>query len=667
MEEQTAHQVKKLTQWKNEPTLDELKENLEDAKVFHDIDVNKQTKFMDNLLGKAKHKIPKNRSKVVVKLIRKQAEWRYSSLEAPFLETGDLFNTEPTSADDGPLSDQTNALLNNQFCVQQDLVSFYNKYVRSLVNKGTAVIKVGWSYIEEEYDEEVPEYAIDPITGEPIADEAGNPMIQIGIKTVTKTRVIEDRPTISVVPYENVIFDPTCKGDVEKATFVVEEYESSIAELKSIGGYKNLDKIVFEEDETEAESEAKEKTTFTFKDKPRKRILIREMWLDWDINGDETTKPIVATWAGNVLIRLEENPYPDKKHPYIVTQYLPVVDEICGEPDGVLIEDDQDIASAVTRGMLDIMGRSANGQIGVRSDAMSTLDFIKYQNNQDFRFNPGIRPEEAFFTGKYPEIPNSAYQMVQSANMNAESLTGIQAFNNGMNGSGLGDTAKAVGASMSSAAKRELGILRRMTSSIKKAARKFMSMNAEFLEPEVIEKLTGKQFVPFQDGDISGRLDVKLSISTSEEDNTRASELSFMLQTIGQTIEPELRNMILAKIAKLRKMPEEASKIENWKPAPPDPLDVKNKELTVRQLEVQVEKILKDIEVQDAEEILKEAKAKLEEAKAMKLGSETEAIDHEVDYSKSGQKRMHELEDQEIGYNIEMDKLNHKANHTKTN
>ncbi|MFP3693873.1 hypothetical protein, partial [Burkholderia sp. SIMBA_048] len=73
---------------------------------------------------------------------------------------------------------------------------------------------------------------------------------------------------------------------------------------------------------------------------------------------------IVATWIGDTLIRMEKNPFPDQKLPFIIIPYLPVKREAFGEPDAELLEDNQKILGAVTRGMIDLLGRSANGQQG---------------------------------------------------------------------------------------------------------------------------------------------------------------------------------------------------------------------------------------------------------------------------------------------------------------
>jgi hypothetical protein len=90
-----------LTNWKNAPTLANLKQDLLDAQPVHDAQETKIGEWLDNLnvTGKAKIQTAKGNSAIVPKLIRKQAEWRYASLSEPFLSTDDIFNVKPVTWD----------------------------------------------------------------------------------------------------------------------------------------------------------------------------------------------------------------------------------------------------------------------------------------------------------------------------------------------------------------------------------------------------------------------------------------------------------------------------------------------------------------------------------------------------------------------------------------
>lgn len=152
-------QSKKLTDWKNEPTVADLKQDFEDSRSHHSAQVSKIEEWLDNLngTGKARVNTGKNNSSVVPKLIRKQAEWRYPALSEPFLSTSKLFNVKPVTWEDKKAALQNGLVLNNQFNTQIDKVSFIDEFVRTAVDEGTVILRTGWDYQEEEYEVEVPD------------------------------------------------------------------------------------------------------------------------------------------------------------------------------------------------------------------------------------------------------------------------------------------------------------------------------------------------------------------------------------------------------------------------------------------------------------------------------------------------------------------------------
>ncbi len=430
------------------------------------------------------------------------------------------------------------------------------------------------------------------------------------------------------VQSENVIIDPTCEGDIDKANFVIFSFETSLSQLKKDGRYKNLDKINTSTSSVLATPDhtTQDTSSFTFKDKPRKKFVAYEYWGYWDIDGDGIAEPIVATWVNETLIRLEENPFPDGKPPFVVVQYLPVRKSIYGEPDGSLLEDNQKILGAVTRGMIDVMGRSANGQMAIRKDALDVTNKRKFDKGLDYEFNSNVDPRQAFHMHTYPEIPQSAQYMVNLQNMEAESLTGVKSFHTGISGAGLGSTATGVRGALDAASKRELGILRRLAEGIKQIGRKILTMNAEFLSEEEIVRVTNEEFVPIKRDDLPGNYDLRLSISTAEADNQKAEELAFMLQTTAQAMGPTFSQMILSEIARLRKMPDLAKRIEQYQPQP-DPYTEQMKQLQMQMLQAQVQnEMAKGIENQiDGE--LKKAKISIEMAKAKVNNSKADLDD----------------------------------------
>jgi hypothetical protein len=613
-----------LTDWSNEPKLRDLKQHLEDARPIHNTQVSKVDEWISHrdVTGAAAPKKVKGRSNVQPKLIRKQAEWRYPALSEPFLSTSDVYNVSPVSWEDRDAARQNEMLINHQFNTKLDKVKFIDTYVRTAVDEGTVIIRVGWEFREEDVEEEQPivEFHFDQsfapqlqqaqmlmqqspsqfATDVPevmkqaldISAKEGYPYrpVVTGSQMVTRTKTVRNQPTVEVCDYRNVVIDPTAMGDISKANFVIYSFESSLSDLKKDGRYKNLEQIEPTMNSPLAELDHSSEiasTNFNFSDKPRTKFVVYEYWGYWDIDGDGIAEPIVAAWVGNVMIRLEENPYPDKQVPFVLVQYLPIRRSNYGEPDGALLIDNQKITGALTRGMVDLMGKSANAQQGVRKDALDTVNRRKFDNGEDFEYNPGSNPAEAFWMGKFPEIPNSAPLMLQMQHQEAESLTGVNSFGKGITGNSLGDVAAGVRGALDAASKRETAILRRLASGIVEVGRKIVAMNAQFLSEEEVIRVTNEEFVKIRRDDLAGNFDLKLSISTAEEDDSKAQQLAFILQTVGPNTDPELSKMVLGDICRLRKMPDLAHKIESYQPEP-DPMAVREMELKLALLEAQI-------------------------------------------------------------------------------
>jgi hypothetical protein len=676
-----SQDVAPLVDWEKVPTIRELKLDLEAAKPIHDNQVKQIEGWLDNLHVRngAKIKPKPGSSGITPKLIRKQAEWRYASLTEPFLSTDDIFNVRPVTWEDRDAAKQNELLLNNQLNTRIDKVKFIDEYVRTAVDEGTLIVQVGWAFEEESYEakEPVVEFVVDPEVApmhEYLAEmkksspsqwatdvpdeikeaheltiEKGVPIKAVikGEKDVIKTRIVKNHPTLDVCDFRNVVIDPTCFGDVDKAKFIVKSFESCLADLKAEGKkYKNLDQINIEGNSvlgTPDHSSPGETQNFNFDDKDRKKFVVYEYWGYRVIDAAGKLKPIVAAWVGDTMIRLEESPFADGKLPFVVEHYLPVRKNNYGEPDGALLEDNQKILGAVTRGMIDIMGRSANGQVGMSKQFLDATNRRKFEKGLDYEFNAGFDPRANVHMHTYPEIPMSAQFMLQLQNQEAESLTGVRSFSQGVSGASLGDVAAGIRGALDAASKRELGILRRLSNGMIKIGRKIIAMNATLLSEEEVVRVTNDEFVKVRRDDLGGSFDLRLSISTAEEDNNKAQELGFMLQTMGPNMDPTLGQMILADIARLRKMPDVAQRIENYKPEP-DPMMQRKMQLEVQLLEAQLANEMAQAKKLNAGAVLDQAKTGTEVAKARMISSDTDLKDLNFVEQESGTKQVRDLE-----------------------
>lgn len=665
--------------WDNPPTVMQLKQEMEDALPNHGFHVEQIDHWLENLNSKRftneknKNKKAKTRSEYKPRLIRKQAEWRYPSLSEPFLSTPDMFEVSPQGHKDLQGAVQAGLMINHQFNNKINKVDFIDELVRALVDEGTAIVRTGWCYKTTTETREIPEIIYettdDPvytqrmmqliqasqqnpemldelpeeqITAIELSIEEGMPVIAIPtgeMITEEYEKVIADKPTVEVCDYKSIIIDPTCKGNLEDAQFVIHKFETSRSELQATGLYKNLDKINLNDSsilkETDDIVDEGSINSFNFRDEPRKRIVAYEYWGYWDTKGDGIARPIVATFVGSIMIRLEDNPFNHGKLPFDIARLMPKKNEIYGEPDGELIEDNQKVVGALSRGMIDLMAKSANGQTAYAKGFLDPLNRRRMINQESYEFNPTAPPDAAIYQHKYPEIPASAYNMVQMHQNEAESFTGVKAFAGGLSGDSLGSSVGGIRSALDAAGKRELSILRRLVSCMNGVGKKILAMNAQFLDGTQFVKVSDNEFKEINPDDITGEYDLVLDISTAEADNEKASELAFMLQTLGNNAPFEVTKMLLIDIARLRKLPSLVKQLEEWNPQP-DPMQQQMAELEMR---------LKAAEVMEVEAKAKGhlAQAERDLANARKADSQADMADLDFVEQESGTKHARDL------------------------
>jgi hypothetical protein len=358
---------------------------------------------------------------------------------------------------------------------------------------------------------------------------------------------------------------------------------------------------------------------------------VYEYWGNYDIDDDGIVEPIVCAWVGGTIIRLQSNPYPDKKPPFIVVPFSSVPFQIHGENNIDLIEDNQKVMTAITRGIINNMAQSTNGQVGIRKGALDSMQRKKFFAGKNFEFNgtPGD-----FWQGSFNQIPGSAFDMMALQNNEVESLTGTKGFSQGLTGASLGPTATAARGVMDATATRRLDTVRNIAENlIKPLMRKWMSYNSEFLSEEEVIRVTNEQFVPIRRDDLAGNIDIDIAISTAEDNANKAQELSFLLQTLGNTVPFDMTKMVLAKIAGLARMPDLEQQIATYQPQP-DPLAEQMQQLEMAKIQAEIAKLqAQSMALQagatedEADREEKMAQAELKRAQARKLLSEADNLD----------------------------------------
>ena len=638
--------TKKLTKWKNEPSFADLnndkvqaseaqethRTNLEEYELIRD-----GGKIPDVSPGKSKHR---------PKVVRKQQEWKYAAVEDPFMNSTKMFQISPRTSEDGESAVQNGILLNYQWSTLIDKQKLVEQVSRLLVDNGTVICKTLWDaeygskivekeqavYADPEESMQMMEQAV--AAGEMTAEDAqammemGQPM-QKGTEKiyVEEETLVKNQPDYVVRNSANVYIDPTCEGILRNAKFVIDEFNISFAELKKdeyvkeaivegdedfdpaskrkqyreSGFYRNLSEIDPNSESGYDEQSSEENNSFEFTDKARKEMKAYEYWGFWDIEGDDVLVPIVATWIGKTIVRMEENPFAHKRIPFSMATYMPVKTNIHGEPDAPLLAGNQDVIAKQTRAAIDITATQAVGQEFIDSNLfLNTVERNNYEQGKTVYTRPGMSPKTSIHKQTVTSVPNTVFDMISMHKQDADEMSGTRAFNSSTN-SGIESATKERGA-MDATSKRESGILRRVAAMFRDMASMTIANNQALMPEEQVVRITNN-FVKIRRDDLGGNIDLKLEVSTPEKDNAQAGDLSMLLQTGQQALPYSITQAVWAKIARLKQHEDLAEQIEETEePGPSEAqLQMEQFELDSARLEnemvkMKMAKLAKDIE-----------------------------------------------------------------------
>lgn len=661
-----------MTDWEKEPTLPDLRADLDFARQETNDQANNVDGWLDlrNTTGaEAPKKAKPGRSAVQPKLVRKHNEWRYPALSEPFLNTDRMFQVLPRTHEDEPKAKQNQVVLNWQFDTKIDKVGFVDRYVRTAVDEGSVVVRVGWEreYVTKEVETtkfdyfpldpldpmsegkmQVIEQAIQMMQAEapdweslPESLKASAEMsMEMGVPVEAKangvTKAVQEVmakncPSLRIVNIKNLFVDPSCEGEWENAQFMIYTYEATPSELRAKKEqFKNLDTVNWENAKIQSQHGNPDHESTTPNNDMRassdkQKVLVYEYWGLYDIRDNGVMVPIVVTWVGETIIQMTENPFPDSRPPFVLVPYMPILKSVFGEADASLLQDNQRIVGAITRGQIDLMGRSANAQTGYAKGFLDPVNRRRFVQGEDFEFNPNGDPRAGMQQMTYPEIPRSSHDMISLQNQEAEALTGVKSFSGGITGEAYGSVATGIRGALDSAAVREMSILRRLAKGMQKIGEKIIAMNAKFLDEKEIVRVTNAEFVEVSREELMGNFDLKVDISTASVDEQKANDLGMILQTVGPDMDPTLRQIVLGEIADLKRMPHLAEQIRSYQPQP-NPLQEALQEAELKE--------------KDAKIALDVARAEQAKATAAKLFAEvddlTSGMKHEREVEKMG-------------------------------
>lgn len=631
--------------------------------------------------SESNQKQSKTRSNIVIKHVRKLLEWRYPVLEQAFLSRKELFSPTGRDAIDENVAVFHKKILNYQMNNEIDKVTFIARMVRAFLNQGTVIVHLGWraqkgkktyiapvfdygyvskesaSYeiLEKEYIDilatlmDSPQHEnslpIHKVEGAKYYD-AHKRVMQVTIKGFTERETenevyIHNHPTLNVVNIYDVFAAPECRTNIQDSPYVIFRYDAAIEELISNEDF-DTDKVDWNSVTTLSGGSSNTLKSIYATDDTRRRVYVYEYWGLHDIDGEGTMEPCKITWVDGAVLECIRNPFPDNKHPFYSAAYSPDVslESFYGTSDAYLAEDNQNILSAIHRGIIDIHANSAYGQKGIAKNTLDPLNRNKFLKGENFEYDPNTvaDPRMLFHTFAFPEISPSTMAYLQQINADSDALTGIKSFNEGISGASLGNTAAGVSGVLSATALRESAIIGRLEAMLVQIAKRIMQFNILYLDTDKIIQLAGPEGLIIK-AVPNPLIDIKLDITNQAEDAMKAQEMSFMLQTLGAVLPPPLIKAALMEISELRNLNKFYNILEEFEmtPSEPDPMAQKIAELQIALLEAQVANERAIAEKNNITAQLTQAKVGTEQATTEKTAAEAQQINVKTERLVTGQ------------------------------
>lgn len=644
--------------WKNKVTIEEIHNKINEMlPLYQD--------FVDSISAyeaaiEADYTLPNgnNKSKVRPKVIKTLHSYSYNELSESLLSSYDVVKATARGGEDRETSLAHTLLLNYQINEEMDFIPTVERSAKYFEDYGSFMLRATWNFKERKTKEHKQTLKQLPST---ITPEQVQQLQQQGLLTpdgllivdTPITEVVEDHPVVVCLKPNQVILGNSTDGSnsIESLEFIACKYYSTVNRLKSTKKYENLDKLSSldivsgnedsntEDDNFESEGYAYHNDSdgidgFSSEEKEdltgNELLVVTEYWTKLLIDGEMQT--VIITFVGGTIIARDLSPfgnavgYPFARGVYSYTTKNKLYD---GEPDTLDLEENQKIIGAVTRGMIDILAKTANGQVGMAHGFLDPAEELKKEAGDSYKFNPALDPAKAITVEKFPELPRSGLDMLMLMQNSMESSSGKKMFGEGLNSTSYGEVAAGIKASVNATTQRLVSRVRRFQKPYVEIFKKISEINREFITEDKMITLSDGAYKQLSKDSLEASVNIKIEVSTPELDDKTANDLAFMIQTLGDTVTSEIKNMMLADVARLKKRPILAKMLEELPPPQPSQMEVEKHQLEVELLKAQIANEYAKAKENDTDSTLNLAKAETEAAKIGVLGSTKDKQDLE--------------------------------------
>lgn len=571
----------------DEEVLAICKEDLKIAEKAKE-DINEKiAKWRDLYEGKPLGNETKGRSRYVSKEAQKAVNWWIPNAMKPFMASNDIVGFTPRTFDDVEKSKSQDVLLNYQFNEGFDKYTFLHRSLQLFSSEGTVVARTGW--IHEDEEEVVPFEGASPeevmeleAQGAEIeieeAVQVEVPDINMGtrVDTITKgtatfRKTTTSQPTAEVIKIEDFFI---IGESIEKSDACIQRIDTNRSELRKQdkaynpnGIYENVDDIVVKSkeqlDSTLGQQRQTDLETYgspdenDTNDRAREEVTIYEYYGKIDVDGDGIAEPIVCVWASDgTILRISDNPFPDKLPPFIGTAFMPIPFSFYGNGLPYFLEDVTQVKTAITRTAIDLMATATNGLKHVQKTSIDAFNIRKLKQAKigdviEWNDLNGYKPEIR------AEIPSTLMPLMEHFTAEGENESGITRYNQGLDAKSLNKTATGITAIMSQAQMRTWETTSRYAEQfIKPLFRKWVAYNQAFLDMDVAIRVAGDKYTSVSPDDIGGEFDLSINVAIAGSEETKSQKVIGMLQMITPLVQGGIlpANHITKLIAELEEL-----------------------------------------------------------------------------------------------------------------
>lgn len=344
-----------------------------------------------------------------------------------------------------------------------------------------------------------------------------------------------------------------------------------------------------------------------------REIKIRECFARLDIDGDGLLEPVIIDLCGEIILRLEENPY--NRPPFRIGSISPEPHKITGIAMPKTLDNDQRIMTNLIRLFQDSAAQSC-----YRNPVTNDQNMFKMlQDRKPFAVILGP-PEKLGEVKLAPMDPNAlrVYEMLKGE---IEEKTGNTRYNQGTDAASLNKTATGISAIFNASEKRMRLIAALMGNGpFMGVIRDFIFINQKWPSEDPI-RLLGTNIIVNPE-DLDGEYDIEVDIGTSpSEKQATANQIDLFIQfgtqaglQMGIVDEIGMRNAMKAKYRVLginaspwmvdEKTFKARQAQKQQQPPPPDPNQIKmqmEQETAKQQAQVEQQKLQMEQQAQQAE------------------------------------------------------------------